>query len=250
LILIGLLLGIWEWSGGGLGNPSPWIDRVFLPRPSTTLIELGNYARGGLLMRDATTTLQAAGLGLFLGLSSGVLLGLGLGYWRAGRETVFPVLIGMYSLPRVALAPVMVVWFGLGLASKVFLSFFTVFFVIFFNTLQGVRAVDPELLKTSRVMGASRWQTTRMVVLPSVSAWIFAALPTCATFAVTGALVGEFIGSTQGLGYRMNIAAGVLNTERVFAILFVLMVISIVVIEIARRIERHVLRWRPPESVS
>lgn len=249
LLLVGALLSFWEWSGGGLGNPMPLIDRIFLPRPSSTIIELQNYAFTGQLVRDASVTLQAAGMGLVLGLTGGVLLGLVLGYWRAGRETVYPVLIGLYSLPRVALAPVMVVWFGLGLASKVFLSFFTVFFVIFFNTLQGVRAVDPELIKTARVMGASRWQITRMVVLPSVSAWIFAALPTCSAFAITGAIVGEFIGSTVGLGYRMNIAAGVLNTERVFAILLLLMLISITVIEFARRIERQVLRWRPPEAL-
>jgi NitT/TauT family transport system permease protein len=125
------------------------------------------------------------------------------------------------------------------------LSLFTVFFVIFFNTFLGVRNVDPDLVRVVRVMGGGPRQVARMVVIPSVCSWIFAALRTSVSFALTGAVVGEFVGSTSGLGYRMLLAAGLLHTERVFAIMLLLMVVGVSLVELSRRAEQYLLRWRP-----
>src|SRR5207253_1152291 len=139
-------------------------------------------------------------------------LGLGLAYARGLSETVEPVLVSLNSLPRIAIAPILLPLFGLGIASKIALSFVTVFFVVFFNTYLGIRSVDPELVKAVQVMGGTREHLARFVVLPSVFSWIFAALRTSVSFALTGAVVGEFVGASSGLGYRLSIAAGLLDT--------------------------------------
>ena len=121
----------------------------------------------------------------------------------------------------------------------------TVFFVVFFNTYLGVRSVEPELVKAVQVMGGDRMHLARFVVLPSVFTWIFAALRTSVSFALTGAVVGEFVGASSGLGYRLNIAAGLLDTKRVYLILLILMVFAVTLVEIAKRVEARLLRWRP-----
>ncbi len=154
-------------------------------------------------------------------------------------------MVALNSLPRITVAPILILWFGLGMTSKVVLSLFTVFFVIFFNTFLGVRNVDPELVRAVRAMDGGPRDIARMVVVPSVASWIFAALRTSVSFALSGAVVGEFVGSTSGLGYRMLLAAGLLRTERVFAIMLLLMVVGVSLVEISRRVERYMLRWRP-----
>jgi NitT/TauT family transport system permease protein len=240
------LFSVWELLMGGFGGVMrPVVNPVLLPPPSAAIAELVTYASSGLLLTDLLMTLGAAFSGLLLGLVGGVALGLLLGYWRPVADVVEPILIGLNSLPRVALAPVLLIWFGLGITSKIFLSLFTVFFVVFFNTYLGVRSVDPDLVKAVRVMGATSGQIARIVVLPSVFQWVFAALRTSVSFALTGAVVGEFVGSTSGLGYRMAIASGLLNTPRVFGILLLLAVVGVVLVEVAKRLELRLLRWRP-----
>jgi NitT/TauT family transport system permease protein len=183
-------------------------------------------------------------LGLVLGLVGGVALGMMLGYMRTAAAIAEPVIIGLNSLPRITVAPVLVLWFGIGLTSKVAVSLFTVFFVIFWNTVQGVRNIDVDLVRVVRVMGGGSGDVARLVVIPSVFSWIFAALRTSVSFALTGAVVGEFVGSTQGLGYRMRLAVGLLDTERVFAITVILMLFGTALVLIASRVESYLLRWR------
>jgi len=115
--------------------------------------------------------------------------------------------------------------------------------------LIGIRSVDPELVKAVQVMGGSRAHLARFVVLPSVFSWIFAALRTSVSFALTGAVVGEFVGASAGLGYRLNIAAGLLDTKRVYLILLILMVFAVTLVEIAKRVEARLLRWRPSATL-
>jgi len=244
-----LLLVAWEAATGGFGG-SALLDPIIVARPSRAFVEIGAYAASGLLVKDVAVTLQAAAVGLLLGIVGGVAFGLLLGYARRVAETVEPVLVALNSLPRIALAPVLVIAFGLGITSKIFLAFFTVFFVIFFNTYLGIRSVDPELVKAVRVMGGGRLALARLVILPSVFGWIFAALRTSVSFALSGAVVGEFVGSTAGLGYRMVISAGLLDTDRTYAILLLLMVIAVTVVEAAKRVEDRVLRWRPAAALT
>jgi len=249
ILLVAAIFAVWEAATGGFGGQWQVWDPILLARPSAAFAELIDYSRSGLFLKDLTLTLQAAFAGLLLGMAGGIALGLALGYARPVAETVEPVLVALNSLPRIALAPILLLWFGIGITSKIFLSLFTVFFIIFFNTYLGLRSVDPELIRAVRVMGGGRLHLARFVVLPSVFSWIFAALRTSVSFALTGAIVGEFVGSSGGLGYRMVIAAGLLDTNRVYAILLLLMVIAVVLIEIAKRVEAYLLRWRPSSAL-
>ena len=244
ILIVALGLG-WEAATGGLGLKWQLFEPIILARPSLIALDLVDYAGSELLFRDLSVTLSAAFLGLFFGVASGLMVGLLFGYWDTAAQVFEPIMVALNSLPRITVAPILILWFGLGMTSKVILSLFTVFFVIFFNTFLGVRSVDPDLVKVVKVMGGGPRQVVRMVIVPSVASWIFAALRTSVSFALTGAVVGEFVGSSRGLGYRMLLAAGLLHTERVFAIMLLLMVVGVFLVEISRRLEQHLLRWRP-----
>jgi len=245
ILFLILFLLAWEYVAGGL-----WADAIFsralVAPPSAVLVDLYEYVTSGLFRIDAWATLSAAALGLFFGVTLGIVVGISFGYMPRVAAFFEPLMVAMNSLPRITLAPLLLMWFGLGLTSKVLLSIITVFFIVFFNAFLGVRSVDDDLIKATRVMGADRWQLARIVVAPSVASWIFAALRTTVSFGVTAVVVGEFVGASRGLGFRLNLSAGVLNTPRVFAIMIVLMIVGISLVEIARRAEKRVLRWRPP----
>ncbi len=249
-LLIGAILAFWEAMTGGWGLGIVAVSPAIIARPSASLAELGPYAASGLLWRDLQTTLTEAMAGLLLGMVGGCALGLVLGYWQAASELLEPLLISLNSLPRIAVAPILLPWLGLGIASKIALSFFTVFFVVFFNTFLGIRSVDPELVKVVQVMGGDRIHLARFVVLPSVFSWIFAALRTSVGFALSGAVVGEFIGASAGLGYRLALSAGLLDTTRVYLILVILMIFAVTLVEIAKRVEGRLLRWRPAATLA
>jgi NitT/TauT family transport system permease protein len=245
VVLLAMLVLVWEISTGGFGLGWSFFETSIVARPSLIAADTLDYAVSGLLLRDLKTTLSEAFLGLFFGVVGGVLVGLLFGYWGAVAAVFEPLMVALNSLPRITVAPILILWFGLGMTSKVLLSLFTVFFVIFFNTFLGVRSVDPDLVKTVKVMGGGHYHVAQMVVIPSVCSWIFAALRTSVSFALTGAVVGEFVGSSEGLGYRMLLAAGLLHTERVFAIMLLLMIVGVSLVEISRRVEQYLLRWRP-----
>ena len=243
--LIGGITLAWEASTGGLGLGWQVFERAILARPSLIAVDVLDYAQSGLLVRDLRVTLSAAFMGLFFGVIGGIVVGVLFGYWEKLAAVFEPIMVALNSLPRITVAPILILWFGLGMTSKVILSLFTVFFVIFFNTFLGVRSVDPDLVKAVKVMGGGPRHVARMVIVPSVCSWVFAALRTSVSFALTGAVVGEFVGSSSGLGYRMLLAAGLLYTERVFAIMVILMIVGVSLVEISRRVEQYLLRWRP-----
>jgi len=246
VLLLSAIVLFWEAATGGLGLGWRAFETTIVARPSLIAADFVGYARSGLMVRDLRATLSAAFLGLFLGAVGGIIVGLVFGYQRMLAAVFEPLMVALNSLPRITVAPILILWFGLGMTSKVALSLFTVFFVMFFNTFLGVRTVDPELVKAVRVMGGGPRHVARMVVIPTVASWIFAALRTSVSFALSGAVVGEFVGATRGLGYRMLLASGLLHTERVFAIMALLMLVAVILVEISRRVEVYMLRWRPP----
>lgn len=245
LVLLFVFLLIWEAAAGGFGQRFQFADVLFVSRPSLIGADLMTYGHSGELLRDLMATLQEAFGGLVLGIVTGVVFGLLLGQFKPLYDLLDPYLIAFNSLPRPALAPLLILWFGLGMTSKIFLAWSLVFFIVFYNTIYGIKSIDPDLLRSIRVMGANRRQLLRIVVLPSVLSWIFAAFRTSVSFALIGAVVGEFVGSTAGLGYRSVIAAGLFDTNRVFSILFLLMGLGSVLVYISEKVEAYLLRWRP-----
>ncbi len=245
LLVIVFIVFVWELTTGGIHPDFVLFPPLLASRPSLIIIDLYDYIGSGLFLKDFFFTMQAAFAGLFIGIITGVSLGLLFAYNKSIAETLDPIFIGFNSLPRPALAPLLLIWFGLGIASKIFLAWSIVFFLIFYNTLQGVRSIDPDLMKTVKVMGASRLQIMRYVILPAVFSWIFAAFRVSVSFALIGAIIGEFVGSHAGLGYRMAYSAGLFMTHRVYGILILLMFIGAFLVEISKKIENMVLKWRP-----
>lgn len=244
-----LLLLSWELLAGGITTDFVLFNPLLISRPSLIVKDAFKYYSEGLLILDLLTTLQEAFLGLALGIVTGVGIGFLFAYYKIILDIFDPLMVAFNALPRPALAPVLILWFGLGMSSKVFLSWSIVFFVIFYNTYQGIKSINPIILKAVKAMGASKRQILRIVVLPSVFSWIFAALRTSVGYALIGAVVGEFVGATEGLGFRMLYAEGLMLTDRMFAILIIIGMVGVVLVEASKRIENRILKWRPTVSL-
>jgi NitT/TauT family transport system permease protein len=239
-LLIAALLGAWQVAA------TWWVDPFWISMPSSIALQLEQWTASGLLFYHLGLTLQAAFFGLVLGSSLGVVFGFALGSNQTLGRVADPVVIALYSLPKVAVAPLMVLWFGIGIQSKIVLAAVTVFFLVFFNTYAGVREVDRDLLDVVRIMGASRGALLRKVVVPSALGWIFVGLKVAAPYALVGAVVGEIVASNRGIGYLVQHAAGQFDSTGVFAALFVLMVVSTLLNETLNRIEARLMRWKVP----
>jgi len=184
-----------------------------------------------------------------LAFAVGSLLGLGIGLWLAltplASALADPYIKAMNAMPRVILAPIFAVWFGLGITSKVALGVTLVFFVVFFNVYQGVKEVSPVVLANARMLGASKRQLLRFIYLPSAMSWVFSSLHTAVGMAFVGAVVGEYLGSAKGVGYLILQAEGVFDIDTVIAGIFVLTVFALLLDYIVTRVEAQLLVWRP-----
>ena len=190
-------------------------------------------------------TLLETMLGFVIGSVFGLVIGLWLALSNTASAVMEPYIKGLNSMPRVVLAPIFAVWFGLGIWSKVALGVTLVFFVVFFNVYQGVREVSPNLLANARMLGASRRQLLRSIYLPSAMSWVFASLHNAVGLAFVGAVVGEYLGSAQGVGYLILQAEGAFDINTVFAGILVLTAFALVVDFVVSRVERRLLVWRP-----
>ncbi|AOF87928.1 binding--dependent transport system inner membrane component family protein [Hydrogenophaga sp. RAC07] len=179
----------------------------------------------------------------------GALGGLGGGLWLAlspmASAILEPYIKAMNSMPRIILAPIFAVWFGLGIASKVALGVTLVFFIVFFNVYQGVKEVSPVILANARMLGASQKQLLRHVYLPSATSWVFSSLHTSVGLAFVGAVVGEYLGSSQGVGYLILQAEGSFDINTVMAGIVVLTGFALVLDAVVGRIEKRLMKWQP-----
>ncbi|HET9822707.1 MAG TPA: ABC transporter permease [Burkholderiaceae bacterium] len=179
----------------------------------------------------------------------GSVLGLALGLWLALAPTASailePYIKAANSMPRIILAPIFAVWFGLGIASKVALGVTLVFFIVFFNVYQGVKEVSPVVLANARMLGASQRQLLRHVYLPSATSWVFSSLHTSVGLAFVGAVVGEYLGSSQGVGYLILQAEGTFDINTVMAGILVLTGFALLLDDAVGRIERRLMKWQP-----
>lgn len=243
LILV-LLLGGWE-----IAARMKWIDEFFFSRPSEIAARLYTWASEGTadgsLWYHLWVTMEESLLGFATGAVAGIVAGIALGRNRMLSD-VFSVYIKVInSVPRVVLAPIFIMIFGLGLTSKVALSFVMVFFVVFANAFQGVREADRNLLANAQILGARGWQLTRSVVIPSAMSWIFASLHVSFGFAIVGAIVGEFVGARYGIGLLINIAKGSFDAAGMYAAIVIIMVVALAAEFLMELVEARLAKWRP-----
>ncbi|MBV6430375.1 MAG: Riboflavin transport system permease protein RibX [Bryobacteraceae bacterium] len=240
-ILVGaVLIGLWQ-SGAALGV----LDRFFFSRPSDIVGRVWElFARGGVWTHLGVTLAEAL-LSFAIGGLAGVLGGFLLARRPLLSAVLDPYIRVANSLPRVVLAPIFLLWFGLGIWSKVALGVTVVFFIVFFNTYQGVKDVDPVLLDNVRMLGANERQLTRHVLIPSALGWIFSSLQISLGFAIIAVVVGEYLGSSSGIGYMIAQAEGVFDTTGVFAGMAILAVFVLAAGALMARLERWLLRWKP-----
>ena len=184
-----------------------------------------------------------------LAFALGTALGLGIGLWLAlsplAAAIADPYIKALNSMPRVILAPIFSVWFGLGLASKVALGVTLVFFIVFFNVYQGVKEVSPVVLANARMLGASQRQLLRHVYLPSATAWVFSSLHTSVGLAFVGAVVGEYLGSSRGVGYLILQAEGAFDINTVMAGILVLTAFALALDALVSVAEKRLMKWQP-----
>jgi NitT/TauT family transport system permease protein len=187
-----------------------------------------------------------------LAFAIGTVLGLAMGLWLAlapvASAVLDPYIKAANSMPRVILAPIFALWFGLGIWSKVALAVTLVFFIVFFNVYQGVREVSPVILANARMLGANRKQLLRTVYLPSATSWVFSSLHTSVGLAFVGAVVGEYLGSARGVGYLILQAEGTFDVNTVFAGIVVLTAFALLLDGIVGRIERGLMKWQPKQG--
>ncbi|MBN9091377.1 MAG: ABC transporter permease [Reyranella sp.] len=193
-------------------------------------------------------TLLETLLGFLIGAVSGLAIGLWLALSNTASAVMEPYIKGLNSMPRVVLAPIFAVWFGLGIWSKVALGVTLVFFVVFFNVYQGVREVSPTLLANARMLGASRNQLLRSIYLPSAMSWVFASLHNAVGLAFVGAVVGEYLGSSKGVGYLILQAEGTFDINTVFAGIIVLTGFALVLDALVTLVEQRLMTWQPRAS--
>lgn len=248
LVLV-VILGGWE-----LGASLHVIDPFFWGQPSGIWNQIWTWITEGTaegpLWVQILVTLEEAVIGFLIGVVLGVIFGVVLGRNRFLSDVLGPYIKAANSIPRVVLGSVFAIGFGvLGIQSKVALAVVLVFFIVFFNAFQGVREADRNLLANARILGASPWKLTTSVILPSALTWIIASLHTSFSFALVGAVVGEFLGSVEGLGQLIKIAQGNFNANGVFAAMAILAVVALVAETLITWLENRLIRWRPNMTV-
>jgi NitT/TauT family transport system permease protein len=247
LLFAVVIIGGWQ-----LCTSMGWVDKFFYGQPSLiwkSLVHL--FTKGtafGSVWQDIGVTLKEAVYGFFLGTAAGVLLGLLLGQSRFLADVLGPYIKIVNAVPRIILGSIFVVAFGLGPLPKVLLAGVLVFFIVFFNAYQGVREVNPNLVANVKVLGASPLQVARHVTIPSALTWIIASLHTAFGFAIIGALVGEVLGATRGVGLIISQAQGNFDPNTVFAAMAIMAVITLVAEYLITLLEKRVLSWRPPSQ--
>jgi NitT/TauT family transport system permease protein len=236
-MLVVFLVG-WEWASGNL------IPKFWISSPSAIAAILGRWIADLSLFGHVAATLSEMAIGYVIGAAFGVAAGLCLGFLPRLERIAAPLISALYALPKIALAPLFVILFGIGLESKIVLVASTIFFLLLYNTLDGVRDIDRDLVQALEVMGATRGEIVRKALVPATMPWIFTGLRIAVRYAFTAAILGELMASNEGIGYLIEASAGDYNTAGVYAAVFVLVVFSVLFTELLTRTEASSLRWR------
>nr|MBA3749219.1 ABC transporter permease [Solirubrobacterales bacterium] len=243
LLILAAFLGLWE-AGADIGV----IDPYFLPAPRNVALAVWDLIATGELARHLPTTAGEAAGGLAIGAVLATTLGILSGRLRRVGEIVEPFAVLGNAVPRIVLAPLFVFWLGIGPTSKVALSALMVFFVVYLAVFSGMRQAEARFVEHARLLGARPADIVREVYVPSVLGWLFASLRLALGFAFSGAVIGELLGSSRGLGYLVNAASGRFDPAGILAVVVVILTIIGIAFAGLALIERRALAWRAPDT--
>ena len=236
--IIGGFFLLWEIASGR------WIEPFLISSPSRIFSSLITGFQSGDLLQHTWVTFVEIAIGFPVGAIAGVALGYAFGRSKLLAEIFEPIIIALNGIPRTALAPLFIVWLGIGLWSQVGVVFLLTFFLNFFNTYTGMRQMDHEYVDLANLMGVKGWKLTFKVIFPAISPYVFTGIRTSIPFAVIGAIVGEFVAATEGVGFFIRMSAGIFKTADVFVGIIVLMIMVVIMDKIAEAVERRALRWQ------
>jgi NitT/TauT family transport system permease protein len=239
LLLIVVIIVLWQVISD-VGHLS-----LYMSSPTAVLSKLISWYNSGILGSAVGTTLEEAVIGYFIGSIAGAVVGFVLGRIEFVGKLLDPIVLALYAVPKIALAPLFVLWLGIGIVTKISVAALLVFFLVFYNTYAGTKQIDERLCDQARLMGAGRWDVMSKLVMPQAAAWCFVGLRIALPYSLTGAVVGEFISSTEGIGYQINNATATFDTAGVFAGLVLLTVIALILNSILDVIEKRMSRWSP-----
>src|SRR5215475_8410778 len=237
-VIIGGFLLLWEIASGR------WIEPFLISSPSRIISSMVSSFQSGDLLQHIWVTFKEIAIGFPLGAFSGIALGYWFGRSRLLAEIFEPIIIALNGIPRTALAPLFIVWLGIDIWSKVGVVFLLTFFLNFFNTYAGMRQMDQDYIDLARLMGAKGWKLTFKVIMPAISPYVFTGIRTSIPFSVIGAIVGEFVAATEGVGFFIRQSAGLFRTADVFVGIIVLMLMVVAMDKVAELTERRALRWQ------
>jgi NitT/TauT family transport system permease protein len=233
-----VLLLFWQWASGRL------IKEIYVSKPTAVAQRLYELFVSGEIYPHLWTTGQELVLGYVIGVAGGVIGGYTLGRSPRLARIFEPYVMAFYGVPKIALAPLFIIWFGIGMGSKIALASIMVFFLVFYNVFAGVRSVDRELVNLTLVMGANQRQLTYHVFLPAAAPFVMLGMRLAIPYSVIGVIVGEFTSSAQGLGLFIHEASSTYDPAGVFAGIVILLAFVAVANVLAGRLERRLLRWR------
>jgi NitT/TauT family transport system permease protein len=238
------VLLLWQFASGD-PDEGALIDEFYISKPTEIWAALVDWWNEGILIESVQATLVAMFWGFLLGAVSGIIVGVILGSSPVLSGIFRPFLVSLNSIPRLALVPLFILWFGFGLQMKVALVSLIVFFLVFYATYEGVRDVEQRLLDVLKVMDASKLSLQMKVRIPSAMAWIIQGLQVSIPYALVAAVTAEIIGSNTGIGFLIQRSAGVFYTAGVFAGIVILVIVAVIINALVTLVERRLLRWKP-----
>jgi ABC-type nitrate/sulfonate/bicarbonate transport system permease component len=242
-----LVIVVWEyiWSQWTFDSRQGWVSPLFFSGPSAIVKEFWYLLTEGTLPND----IRFSGKNFFLGLSLaaffGVVLGVLIGWYRKIRLIFEPFVNALYAMPRIAMIPLIIIWFGIDWKSKVFIVFMSAFFPILVNTVAGVRSLDPDLLRAARAFCASDWQIFKTVAIPGSVPFILTGIRQGVALGLIGVVVGEMFGGSEGVGYLVLFSGQTFRTDTVFVGVVIIAASGMLLTFLTERLERRFSRWRP-----
>lgn len=238
IVLIGGFLLLWEYAS------DRWVPKLMVSKPSEIGAMMWKWLMDGTYLSNLWVTIQATFFGFLFGAGAGMIVGFLTGSWRRLGDILQPIVTAFYTLPRLALAPLFLLWFGLGIEFRIVFAATIVFFLVYYNTYFGVREVSRELISAVRIMGASRIQVMTRVIIPSALVWVAAGLKISVPYALVGVVVAEMLASDKGMGFLLSRSASQFSASGSFAAIAGLLVVALIVDWIITKITDRALRWK------